>query len=129
MIPELYLIPELYYFYFFSMCIIYQSLLCLQSGLFSHFERLGVGHAVAIYHDNLQIVHNNLYYFNIYVANVLGYENILSSKPVLADFFPPEPGKIVNATQDHTIWEQCSIFTPEEWQSRCISDTSLPNHR
>ncbi|XP_072034301.1 uncharacterized protein [Amphiura filiformis] len=100
-----------------------------RSGFYSHFERLGIGHAVAIYHENLQLQHNNLYYFNIHVTNILGYDNILSSSGVLADFVPPEPGIIVNAASDQTIWEQCSKYTPEEWQGRCVSDTPLPNHR
>ncbi|XP_022103294.1 uncharacterized protein LOC110986022 [Acanthaster planci] len=100
-----------------------------ESGLFSHFERLGVGHAVEFSHESLQLVHNNLYYFNIELLNYVGYENIISSVGVIADFTPPAPGLIMNGIRDEVVHEPCVEFTPEEWERRCIEDTPLKNHR
>ena len=111
---------------------IHTVVLCLfiqQSGLFSHFERLGVGHAVEIDHDSLELRHNKLYFFNIHTTNVLGYESVVSSKGILADFIPPEPGFILNEARDEVIWEDCKTFVPEEWQQRCVSTTPFPNLR
>ncbi|XP_038050876.1 uncharacterized protein LOC119724026 [Patiria miniata] len=98
-------------------------------GSFSHYERIGVGHAVEFNHESLLLVHNNLYYFNIELLNYVGYENIISSIGILADFTPPEPGLIVNGTRDEVVHEACAEFTPEEWERRCIEDTPLNNHR
>ena len=100
-----------------------------QSGLFSHFERLGIGHAVEFNHESLQLVHNNLYYFNIELLNYVAYENIISSVGIIADFTPPAPGFILNATRDEVVHETCVDFTPDEWERRCIEDTPLDNHR
>ncbi|XP_022102001.1 uncharacterized protein LOC110985344 [Acanthaster planci] len=100
-----------------------------ESGLFSHFERLGVGHAVEFNHESLGLVHNNLYYFNIELLNFVAYENIISSVAITADFTPPEPGLIINRTRDEVVHEPCVDFTPEEWERRCIEDTPLDNHR
>ncbi|XP_038062441.1 uncharacterized protein LOC119732930 [Patiria miniata] len=100
-----------------------------ESGLFTHYERLGVGHAVEFNHESLQLVHNNLYYFNIELLNYVAYENIISSVGITADFTTPEPGLIMNGTRDEVVHEPCVEFTPEEWERRCIEDTPLMNHR
>ncbi|XP_022100338.1 uncharacterized protein LOC110984441 [Acanthaster planci] len=100
-----------------------------KSGFFSHYERLGVGHAIEFSHESLQLVHNNLYYFNIELLNYVGYENIISSVGIIADFTPPAPGLIMNGIKDELVHEPCVEFTPEEWERRCIEDTPLDNHR
>ncbi|XP_033121447.1 uncharacterized protein LOC117120538 [Anneissia japonica] len=98
-------------------------------GYFYHYERLGLGLATDYTHDELTMKHNNLHYFNLEAINSLGYKNILSSHPILTDFTTPEPGLIVNGQLDVTSHETCTLFTPEEWESRCVEETFLPNHR
>ncbi|XP_038050728.1 uncharacterized protein LOC119723897 [Patiria miniata] len=100
-----------------------------ESGLFTHYERLGVGHAVEFNHESLRLDHTNLYYFNIELLNYVAYENIISSVGIVADFTTPEPGLIMNGTRDEVVREACVEFTPEEWERRCIEDTPLDNHR
>ncbi|XP_033637723.1 uncharacterized protein LOC117298529 [Asterias rubens] len=100
-----------------------------ESGKFTHYERLGVGHAVEFNHESLLLDHNNIYYFNIDLLNYVAYENIVSSVGIVADFTAPEPGLIVNASRDEVVHEPCVQFTPDEWERRCMEDTPLDNHR
>ncbi|KAK3612527.1 hypothetical protein CHS0354_024500 [Potamilus streckersoni] len=62
------------------------------SGLFCHYERLGIGHAMEFCYEDLMLEHNGYYYFNLEVINELGYKNIISTNGVLVDFTPPDPG-------------------------------------
>ncbi|XP_033105583.1 uncharacterized protein LOC117107873 isoform X2 [Anneissia japonica] len=100
-----------------------------QYGYFYHYERLGLGLATDYTHEGLNMKHNNLHYFNIEAINTLGYKNILSSLPILTDFTTPEPGLITNRQLDVTFHDNCTSFTPEEWENRCVEETFLPNHR
>lgn len=56
-----------------------------------HYEKLGVGSNRGFEYTNLNILHNQLYFFNFQVVNSLGFTNILSSDPILTDFTPPTP--------------------------------------
>ncbi|XP_033637389.1 uncharacterized protein LOC117298318 isoform X2 [Asterias rubens] len=96
---------------------------------FTHYERLGIGHAVEFNHESLLLDHNNIYYFNIELLNYVAYENIVSSVGIVADFTAPEPGLIGNASRDEVVHESCVQFTPDEWERRCIEETPLDNHR
>ncbi|XP_078695733.1 uncharacterized protein LOC144924478 [Branchiostoma floridae x Branchiostoma belcheri] len=99
-------------------------------GHFHNFERLGVGHAVEFRHEDLQLRHDGLYYFNFYLNNSLGYVNILTSRGVLADFTPPSPGPLQNVNMDVLMPEACEDFVLDHWeQFKCGEQTPLPNHR
>ncbi|XP_078616233.1 uncharacterized protein LOC144884654 [Branchiostoma floridae x Branchiostoma japonicum] len=99
-------------------------------GHFHNFERLGVGHAVEFRHEDLQLSHDSLYYFNFYLNNTLGYVNILTSPGVLADFTPPSPGPLENVIMDVLMTEDCGDFVLDYWeQFKCGEQTPLPNHR
>ncbi|XP_077992165.1 uncharacterized protein LOC144446291 [Glandiceps talaboti] len=100
-----------------------------ETGYFYNFERLGIGHTVEFTHSDLVLRHNDLHFFNLHLNNVLGYRNVISSKSILVDFVPPEPGPISNAVVDEVLHETCLEFVPDEWESRCIEETPLPNHR
>ncbi|XP_070573951.1 uncharacterized protein [Ptychodera flava] len=100
-----------------------------ESGYFHYFERLGVGHTVRFSHENLQLRHSDVHYFNMHIHNVLGYENVISSKAIVVDFEPPEPGPIQGALYDQQNHESCVDFVPDEWENRCIEETPLDNHR
>ena len=47
---------------------------------FSHYERLGIGHAVKMQHQNVQLHHEKLYFFNLKLTNWINYTDIVSSK-------------------------------------------------
>ncbi|XP_035668224.1 uncharacterized protein LOC118410558 isoform X2 [Branchiostoma floridae] len=99
-------------------------------GHFHHFERLGVGHSVEFRHDDLQLSHNVLYYFNFFLNNTIGYVNTLTSPGVLADFTPPSPGPLENVIMDVLMTEDCGDFVLDHWeQFKCGEQTPLPNHR
>ncbi|KAI8486030.1 hypothetical protein Bbelb_361300, partial [Branchiostoma belcheri] len=99
-------------------------------GHFHNFERLGVGHAVEFRHEDLQLRHNGLYFFNFYLNNSLGYVNILTSRGVLADFTPPSPGPLQNVNMDVLMTEACEDFVLDHWEHfKCGEQTPLPNHR
>ncbi|XP_078695732.1 uncharacterized protein LOC144924477 [Branchiostoma floridae x Branchiostoma belcheri] len=99
-------------------------------GHFHSFERLGVGHAMEFRHENLKLHHNQLYFFNFFLNNTLGYVNILTSRGVLADFTPPSPGLLQNVNMDVLMTEACEDFVLDHWeQARCVEQSPLQNHR
>ncbi|XP_035697583.1 uncharacterized protein LOC118430698 [Branchiostoma floridae] len=99
-------------------------------GHFHNFERLGVGHAVEFRHENLQLHHNELHYFNFFLKNTLGYANTLTSPGVLTDFTPPSPGPLENVIMDVLMTEDCGDFVLDHWErARCVEQTPLQNHR
>ncbi|XP_078573994.1 uncharacterized protein LOC144860567 isoform X3 [Branchiostoma floridae x Branchiostoma japonicum] len=98
-------------------------------GIFHNFERLGIGHAVEVVHEDLNLIHNQLYYYNLFLNNTVGYTNILTSPGVIVDFVPPSPGPLENVSLDVTSAEVCEEFVPDEWEDRCVEQTPLPNHR
>lgn len=65
-----------------------------KSGLFEHYERLGVGKTRQFVYEDMRLGHNKLLYFNFMMVNVLGYTNIISSKGVLIDLTTPLTGKL-----------------------------------
>ncbi|XP_066264364.1 uncharacterized protein [Branchiostoma lanceolatum] len=99
------------------------------AGLFHYFERLGIGHAVTFNHRDLQLQHGQLYYFNYYLKNQLGYTNIVTSQPVKVDFTPVGPGPLKNVQYDETVKEPCHELLPDKWENRCVDEASIPNHR
>ena len=78
-----------------------------QSGLFYHYERLGVGHSLQIEYDNFNMLHNFLHYVNLDLTNILGYRNIINTVGVLTDFTCPEPGHLYIVY--HFLWSKHSF--------------------
>ncbi|XP_070573688.1 uncharacterized protein [Ptychodera flava] len=100
-----------------------------ENGYFYNFERLGIGHTVEFAHDDVELRHNDVQYFNMFFNNSLGYSHIISSEGIISDFVPPEPGPIDNAEIDEIFHETCTEYVPDEWKNRCIEETPLRNHR
>ncbi|CAH1258771.1 JAG1 [Branchiostoma lanceolatum] len=100
-----------------------------QTGHFHHYERRGVGKMLEFDFDSLSLRHDNLYYFNVYLQNSLGYASILTSRGIIVDHTPPSPGLISDNRWDQVYGEVCEDFIPDEWEHKCIQQTTLPNHR
>ncbi|XP_070573546.1 uncharacterized protein [Ptychodera flava] len=100
-----------------------------ESGQFYYFEKLGVGGTMQFSYNNLQLRHADMHYVNMHVINSLGYENIIASRPIVADFDPPSPGRIQNKLYEEFSHEQCDTYLLEEWKYKCADETTLPNHR
>ncbi|CAH1249045.1 SELE [Branchiostoma lanceolatum] len=100
-----------------------------EAGHFHYFERLGIGKPVTFDHRDLELQHNQLYYFNYLLTNDLGYTSILTSRPVKVDFTPVEPGYLENVEYDEIAKEPCHEILPDEWENRCVDEASIPNHR
>ncbi|XP_070573717.1 uncharacterized protein [Ptychodera flava] len=100
-----------------------------ESGRFHYYEKLGVGRLLQLNHNDLDLRHRDVHYMNIHAGNVLSYDNIISSKPVIADFSPPEPGHIENGAMDEVSYEHCLDYVPDEWEFRCVDTTKLKNYR
>lgn len=67
-----------------------------KSGLYLHYERLGIGKSKQFVYENLGLLHNKLYYFNLRVINVLGYESFINTEGVIVDTTTPETGMEMN---------------------------------
>ncbi len=87
-------------------------------------------------HNDLNLEHNQIHFINLHLINFVGYEEILSSHPILSDHTPPYvkyPGRLANESQDETVNEECHEYVPPEWrENRCFTGddhTDLPNHR
>ncbi|CAH1783348.1 unnamed protein product, partial [Owenia fusiformis] len=100
-----------------------------ESGFFHHFERLGAGHSGKYNYEKLDLSHNATYYFNYQIVNTLGYESILTSKSILADFTPPSPGPIPEHLSSQFTHERCLDITTDVFEERCIDQTPLKNYR
>ncbi|KAK6174798.1 hypothetical protein SNE40_013376 [Patella caerulea] len=103
------------------------------SGDYVHMERLGVGLAYEFSYADKTLLHDKLYYFNLDLKNVLGYRHIISTKSVLIDLTPPQPGLIVNGSRDNLEKVDCLQGIPSdrpEWKDKCIDQsTTVLNHR
>ncbi|XP_072048753.1 uncharacterized protein [Amphiura filiformis] len=100
-----------------------------KAGFYQHYERLGIGHAIEFKHNSVYLVHNNLYYYNLQLLNYIGYKNIITSVPILADFTPPVPGPLANVKSEDFRHEACTAYTHPKWHQHCVSETPLPNSR
>ena len=96
-----------------------------ESNEFDYYERRGVGSHKAFSQSNLKLVHNELYFLNVYVTNTLLYESYLSSEGILIDFTPPEPGKIANVSLDQFVAARCDAA----FNQRCVDVTPNMNNR
>ena len=56
-----------------------------------HYERLGAGNATVLLLSNLPLQHGGMYYVNMRLRNLLGYESVVSSPGFLVDLTPPVP--------------------------------------
>ena len=63
-----------------------------KSGLYEHYERLGIGNSKQFVYEDLQLLHNKSYYFNLRLVNVLGYDSIITTQGVIVDTTTPETG-------------------------------------
>ncbi|KAK3609657.1 hypothetical protein CHS0354_035942 [Potamilus streckersoni] len=104
-----------------------------QSGSFASYERLGIGLLLQFAYKDLYLLHNNLYFFNLDMANVLGYRNIISTTGVIVDLSPPEPGPIKNALADYLETLPCLEIIPNDrrdWEPLCVGvSATVKNHR
>ena len=75
---------------------------------YSYYEKRGVGDRASFKYQDLPLVHNRLYFLNLYIVNQLLYESYLSSPGMLMDFTPPEPGLVMNASLNETRHGGCS---------------------
>ena len=62
-------------------------------------------------------------------VGVVGYSSIISSKGILVDLTPPEPGPLSKVKQDSTTKVNCQSFVPETWKFRCDAKSSTANYR
>ena len=67
-----------------------------KSGLYEHYERLGIGKSKQFVYDSLQLLHSKLYYFNLRMINVLGYVSIINTHRIIVDTTIPETGTCFN---------------------------------
>ncbi|VDI79784.1 Hypothetical predicted protein [Mytilus galloprovincialis] len=104
-----------------------------KSGLFEHYERLGIGKSKQFVYENLQLQHNKLYYFNLRLVNVLGYESIINTQSIIVDTTTPETGFISNKTADYLEIVPCLDLIPgdrPEWKLLCKGvHPKIQNHR
>ena len=75
---------------------------------YSYYEKRGVGKRASFKYQNLPLVHDRLYFLNLYIVNQLLYESHLNSPGMLIDFTPPEPGLIMNASLNESRHDGCS---------------------
>ena len=96
------------------------------SSSFYHYEKLGIGNSTNHVFTNLSLESGWNYYINVRLQNRLGYDDIVSSRAIVVDFTPPEPGVIANAVSDTIIADGCSASIVQQ----CIGPiTDQPNHR
>ncbi|VDI54125.1 Hypothetical predicted protein [Mytilus galloprovincialis] len=104
-----------------------------KSGLFEHYERLGIGKSKQFVYENLQLQHNKTYYFNLRLVNVLGYDSIITTQGVITDTTTPETGFILNKTADYLEILPCLDLIPEDrsdWKLLCKGvHPKIQNHR
>ncbi|XP_064646203.1 uncharacterized protein LOC135499389 [Lineus longissimus] len=103
-----------------------------EDGMFYHYERLGIGHAVQFEYQDMWLQHNNLYYINVQLINYIEYESIVSTEGILFDGTPPYPGPAPNATEFNE-WVDCHTYIPfnrEDWRHLCHDvSKEIHNHR
>ncbi|XP_076076023.1 uncharacterized protein LOC143046845 [Mytilus galloprovincialis] len=104
-----------------------------KSGVFEHYERLGIGKSKQFVYENLQLQHNKLYYFNLRLVNVLGYESIINTQSIIVDTTTPETGYISNKTADYLEILPCLDLIPgdrPDWKLLCKGvHPKIQNHR
>eukprot|EP00105_Crassostrea_gigas_P044578 XP_019928726.1 PREDICTED: uncharacterized protein LOC105342845 [Crassostrea gigas] len=106
-----------------------------RQGHYMHYEKLGVGSNRGFQYNNLQLPHDHIMYFNFRIVNSLGFENILSSKPILTDYTPPDPTSWqINITSDRLETIKCLDVIPDDrddWEERFCEGVNpkTKNHR
>ncbi|KAI6660257.1 hypothetical protein LOD99_10427 [Oopsacas minuta] len=75
---------------------------------YSYYEKRGIGNHASFMYENLPLVHDILYFLNLYIVNELLYESYVRSSGMLIDFTVPEPGIINNASMNVTRHDGCS---------------------
>ncbi|XP_062582876.1 uncharacterized protein LOC134244633, partial [Saccostrea cucullata] len=106
-----------------------------RDGHYMHFEKLGVGSNRGFVYENVQLPHNQIIYFNFHAVNSLGFENILSSKPIITDYTPPDPTSWqINITSDKSETIKCEDVIPDDrddWEERFCEGVNpkTKNHR
>ena len=95
------------------------------SGTYSNYERFTSGHHAPIEYMNLKLQSGTVYFVNVHVQNILGYEAFLVGEGTMVDFTPPEPGPVGNASRDVVNAENCTAAVTQ----RCLDVTWKNNHR
>nr|XP_006817093.1 PREDICTED: uncharacterized protein LOC100376421 [Saccoglossus kowalevskii] len=95
----------------------------------NYYERNGVSRSMEFEHRNLNLRHGDVHYFNMYLQNTLGYETIINSGPIVADFETPSTGPIQNTVSDIKYNASCESFVPSKWHYKCIEARMFENHR
>ena len=89
-------------------------------------ERVGKAYTASLRYKDLPLRHGIMYYVNVYVTNVLGYQSTLTSKGTMIDFTPPEPGVVGNVELDVVVADGCTASILQ----RCVdADQHTLNHR
>lgn len=98
-----------------------------QSVDYSHYERLGAGNSTVYTFNGLSLEHRRTFYITLRLTNMLGHTSTVSSVPVLVDFTPPLPGRVLNVLEDRLESVGCG-YNPE---MVCVDGvvTSHDNHR
>ncbi|XP_064646638.1 uncharacterized protein LOC135499666 isoform X2 [Lineus longissimus] len=100
-----------------------------------YFERFAIGSTVSFSRKDLNLKHNDLYYINVFIKNMLGYGKIAASRGILTDFTIPEPGPLGNYSKADDILEfmkceQLIANHKEKWGKLCVGvDEKEKNHR
>ena len=95
---------------------------------FNHYERLGESYTSNIICSSLDLIHNQLYFFNILVENKLGQKSLFTSEGVLTDFTPPEPGLIVGGSEE-IRFDICNASNNLIEENRCYQPYEKLEHR
>ena len=95
------------------------------SGTYSNYERLGSGYNAPIEYTHLNLQGGIIYFVNVEVQNILGYNTVLFGEGTMIDFTPPEPGLVGNVTRDEFKADNCTAAVTQ----RCLDVTWRKNHR
>ena len=95
------------------------------SGAFEHYERLGVGHTTDLRYTNIKLRHGAVYFINVNITNMLGYEKFLHSTGTIVDYTTPDTAYLGTNYVSELRKDGCTAALTQ----RCIDATWLENHR
>ena len=95
------------------------------SGAFEHYERLGVGHTTDLQYTNINLRHAAVYFINVNITNMLGYETFLHSTGTIVDYTTPDTAYLGTNHTSELRKDGCTAALTQ----RCVDVTWLENHR